>query len=214
VHFEAHATLGWAIGNLGGGDRRLRNYCVLGAILPDIDATPYLFGPQAYGDWHHTFGHNVFLWAAFGAWVTWKSRSWRAAILGGLSFGSHLLTDAQLSGWVLYLFWPLSSEGYLFPGAVGLDAPINYWLVYLSPVVVVILAVLFKRTPVDIVSPALDRMIIAFFREKRLGCGSCSRKCNQLCDNCGTATCIRHANITRRFRLLCPICSKNTEASP
>ena len=63
MHLEPHAALGWAIGNLGGADRQLRRYCVLGAILPDIDALSYIFGPQAYGRWHHTFGHNVFLWA-------------------------------------------------------------------------------------------------------------------------------------------------------
>ena len=206
MHFEPHATLGWAIGNLGGGDRRLRNYCVLGSVLPDIDAAPYLFGPQAYGEWHHTFGHNVFLWAAFIGWVVWKCKSWRAAVLSCLSFGSHLLTDAQLSGWQLYLFWPASRDGYLFPNAVGLDAPINYWLVYLSPVVIVVLAILFKRTPIDIVSPKLDRLFTSFFQAKPLRCGSCGRKCNQLCDACGEAICVRHGTVKKGFRLLCPAC--------
>jgi len=60
MHLEPHAALGWAIGNLGRADRKLRNWCVLGAILPDIDAFPYVFGAQYYGRWHHTFGHNVF----------------------------------------------------------------------------------------------------------------------------------------------------------
>src|SRR5690242_12731004 len=105
-------------------DRQLRKWCVAGAILPDIDAIPFVFGAQAYGRWHHTFGHNVWLGVLFVAWVTYKCRSRRALLLSFLSFGSHLLTDAQLSGWPLQLFWPLSGAGYLFPRAVGLNSPI------------------------------------------------------------------------------------------
>ena len=206
MHFEPHATLGWAIGNIGGADRRLRNYCVLGAILPDIDAAAYLFGAQAYGQWHHTFGHNVFLWAAFIGWVTWRCKSWRAAILSGLSFGSHLLTDAQLSGWRLYLFWPASHKGYIFPNAVGLEAPINYWLVYLTPVAVVCLALLYKKTPIDIFSPGLDRLLVAFFQKKPLSCGICSNKCNQVCDDCHQPICIHHGTVKKGLRLICPAC--------
>jgi len=59
MHFEAHASLGWVIGNAGRNDRRLRNWCVVGAVLPNVDAIPYVFGPAAYGRWHHTFGHSV-----------------------------------------------------------------------------------------------------------------------------------------------------------
>lgn len=86
MHFEPHAALGWAIGNVGGVDRQLRKWCVVGAILPDIDAAPYVFGPEAYGHWHHTFGHNVFLWILFSGWVTWKCRSMRALVLSFLAF--------------------------------------------------------------------------------------------------------------------------------
>jgi LexA-binding, inner membrane-associated putative hydrolase len=210
MHFEPHATLGWAIGNIGGGDRRLRNYCTLGAILPDIDTISFLFGAEAYGEYHHTFGHNVFLWAGFVAWVGWQCRSWRAAFLSFLSFGSHLLTDAQLSGWKLYLFWPFSGSGYLFPGAVGLDAPINYWLVYLSPIAVVLIAFLYKRTPIDIFSPKLDRLIIAFFLSKPLLCGVCRKASNQICDSCGQPVCIRHGSIQAKLRLLCSACVNRT----
>ena len=42
MHIECHATLGWLIGNVLAKDRTLRNYAVVGAILPDIDAIPYV----------------------------------------------------------------------------------------------------------------------------------------------------------------------------
>src|SRR5688572_26325285 len=99
MHLECHAVLGWAIANLGAGgtgdqERRIRNYTVVSAILPDIDAAPYLFGAYYYGLYHHTFGHNVFLWALWSLWGVWRFKSWRAGLLGFVAFGSHLLTDA------------------------------------------------------------------------------------------------------------------------
>lgn len=206
MHFEPHATLGWAIGNLGGADRRLRNYCVVGAILPDIDAAAYLFGAAAFRDWHHTFGHNVFLWAAFTGWVTWRCRSRRAAVLSFLSFGSHILTDALLSGWRQYLFWPFSNHGYIISRTIGLESPLNTWLVYLSPVVIVILAAFYGRTPIDLFSPALDRLIVSFFHSRKLSCRSCTRPSNQICSRCREPVCSRHARIRRQFQVLCAKC--------
>lgn len=206
MHFEPHATLGWVIGNLGGGDRRLRNYCVLGAVLPDVDAAAYLLGPIAFTKWHHTFGHNVFLWAAFAGWVAWRCGSYRAFVLSCLAFGSHLLTDAWLSGWRLYLFWPFSSQGYILPGAVGLDAPINYWLVYLSPLVILVGAVLWKRTPVDLFLPRLDRILIAFITRGTASCGTCEKPGSLTCDGCGKPLCFRHGVIRAGLRIECNRC--------
>jgi hypothetical protein len=207
MHLEPHAALGWTIGNFGGADRQLRNWCVVGAIFPDIDAIPYIFGPEAYGHWHHTFGHNIFLWILFTGWVTWKCWSMRALILSFLAFGSHLLTDAQLSGWDLFLFWPFSRAGYLFPHAVGLEAPINLHLVYYSFVLVALLAFLYQRTPIDIFSPRLDQLLISFFRKKPLDCLLCQGKCNQVCTQCESPVCLRHSIVTREFKVVCPVCA-------
>jgi len=206
MHFEPHAALGWAIGNFGGADRQLRKWCVIGAILPDIDAIPFVFSAQAYGRWHHTFGHNVFLWGLFVAWITFKFRSKRALLLSFLSFGSHLLTDAQFSGWPLQLFWPFSKAGYFFRGAVSLSAPINTHLVYYSFVVVGILALLYQRTPVDIFSARLDRLLLSFFQKKPLSCSTCQRSTNQICSRCGSPVCMRHCTVGRGLRVVCPEC--------
>ena len=49
MHFTAHAGVGWTIGVLApGSDRRLRACCLGAAIIPDIDALPFVFGPDAY----------------------------------------------------------------------------------------------------------------------------------------------------------------------
>jgi len=60
-----------------------------------------LFSAQAYGRWHHTFGHNVFLWGLFRRLESHSNFAQNGALLSFLSFGSHLLTDAQFSGWPL-----------------------------------------------------------------------------------------------------------------
>jgi len=206
MHFEPHAALGWVIGNFGGADRRLRKWCVIGAILPDIDAIPFLFSAQAYGRWHHTFGHNVFLWGLFVSWITFKFRSKRAFLLSFLSFGSHLLTDAKFSGWLLQLFWPFSKAGYLFRGSVSLSAPINTYMVYYSFVVVGILALLYQRTPLDIFSAKLDRLFLSFFQRSPFSCSICQRSTNQICSLCGRPVCMRHCTVKRNIRLVCPEC--------
>ncbi|MDB6036473.1 MAG: hypothetical protein JWM99_314 [Verrucomicrobiales bacterium] len=59
MHLECHATLGWLLGNLWGGDRKIRNYAVLGSILPDVDALSYIFGPYYYGMVHCNRGANA-----------------------------------------------------------------------------------------------------------------------------------------------------------
>jgi len=210
MHFEPHAVLGWAMGNIGGANRRLRAWCVIGAVLPDIDAIPFVFGAQAYGRWHHTFGHNVFLWAVFVGWVTFKCRSRRALLLSFLSFGSHLLADAQFSGWKLHLFWPFSNVGYLFSGAVGLDSPINTRLVYGSFALAGVLAWLYQRTPIDLFSAKLDQLLLSFFRRKRLCCGICHRPSNQTCSRCERPICIHHAAVRKHLVLCCPDCGSRT----
>lgn len=207
MHIEPHFMLGWTIGNVGGGDRRLRTYCAIGAILPDIDALPIVFGIEAFGRFHHTFGHNVFLWAAFVAWVTWRLGSARAFWLSTAAFGSHLLADAWLSGWELVPFWPASTWDFLIPRGASLEAPINLWLVYASVAAVPLLGWLYHRTPLEIVSPQLDHVVVSFFEKKFLHCGFCERKSNQHCAICGKPVCWWHGRLGRRFRLLCPKCS-------
>src|SRR4051794_4727197 len=115
--------LGYLLGLIGKARRKLVLYCILGAVLPDIDAIPYLFGVEYYDRFHHTFGHNVFLWILFAGFVTWKFRSFSAFLLSTVCFGSHLLTDYFLSGWPIYFLWPLTRQGWMSSHAVGLEHP-------------------------------------------------------------------------------------------
>jgi hypothetical protein len=214
MHLEAHAALGWVIGNAGQNSRRVRNWCVAAAVIPDIDAIPYVFGPEAYGRWHHTFGHNLFLLIALSGAAAWHCRarpaasgsSARAFWFTAAGFASHLVTDAFFSGWYLYLLWPVSSYGYLPEHHVGLEHPINVWLIYLGLVAVIGIGALRKRTPVDIFWPKLDAIIVGLFRSRPLSCSVCGRPGNQRCHQCGRPTCARHARLTRHADIVCPDC--------
>lgn len=214
MHIESHAGLGWAIGVLSpGSSRRLRNWCLLAAILPDIDTASYLFGAVAYDRYHHTFGHNVFLGllvAAVGAWHLRREPGrirWLLTPLPGLCFLSHLLTDMKLSAYTVGLFWPLATVQYEFPNNIGLHAPINTYLIFASGAVTIVLAIRKKVTPLDLFSSRLDRIVLNFFRARTVECATCGRRCNERCDGCGEPTCLLHGRIGLGFRIWCPDCA-------
>jgi hypothetical protein len=208
MHIECHAMLGWTIGNALGADRRQRNYCFVAAVLPDIDAAAFLLGPVIYSKYHHTFGHSIFLGIFVCALAAFHCRSMRALLLTALSFASHLVTDMYFTRMDVYIFWPASSAGFLIPGGVGLVAPINTALAYFSYIWLVILALITRRTPIDIVSPGLDRIVVSFFRRRTLTCSRCSRPCNQTCTRCEAPVCWKHGHIKRGFRVFCEGCAR------
>jgi len=213
VHIECHGMLGWAIGVVAKADVRLCRWCVLGALLPDLDSVSYLFGPEAYGKHHHTFGHSVFTGLLFCAAATAHCRSWKALGLSLLCFGSHLLTDAWLSGWLLYLFWPFSGKGCVFAHAVDLAHPVNLYLVYLSLVAPLALALVYRRTPIELLSPALDRLLVSTFSRATAVCHACGRKANLACARCAKPICSRHATIQRSWTVSCPDCGTEANAN-
>jgi hypothetical protein len=214
VHLESHAGLGWLVGVAAPhADRRLRNWCLFASVLPDLDAITYLWGPVAYGRYHHTFGHNVFLGAVVTASAAWHHRDRPggrrvlAAALVAFCFAAHLLADMKLSAYPVHLFWPLSWRGYEFETNLGLAAPINTWLVYASLLSIPLLAWWRGVTPLDGFSPRLDGLVMRAFRSRTLACATCGTRCAHACDRCRRATCLRHGRVVWGFRLVCPACS-------
>lgn len=214
MHLEAHAGVGWLVGNVPPtSDRRLRNWCLTAAVLPDIDAVAHLFGPQAYGKYHHTFGHNVFLGAALVGLVAWhyRDRPRRSALLAAalvaLCFGSHLLADAKLSAYEVYLLWPFSRQGFEFGMNLGLASPINTYLVYASFAAVFFIALWKHVTPLDVFSPRLDRLVLTPLRPRPYECTVCGRRCADRCETCQSPTCPRHIFISRQLQIRCSSCA-------
>lgn len=209
MHFESHATLGWILANTSGADRRLRKYCVLASIIPDIDAASFFGGIETYAKYHHTFGHNIFFGTAFVLFATYRCRSRKALIITSLAFASHLITDAIMTKWELYLFWPFSGKGYIFSSSYNLGHPLNTYFVSLSFFLIFLLAYIYKRTPIDILSQELDQHIISFFRKKTSNCFICGSKCNNVCFSCEKDICSKHSYLSMKLKIQCKECYRD-----
>ena len=205
MHLECHATLGWVLANVFAKNRPERNFVVLASVLPDIDALPYLFGPYYYGLYHHTFGHNIFLGIAL-ALYGWRKYGPQTGLAGAASFASHIVTDAYLSNWQLYLLWPISRRGYLPDHSLDLASPVNTWLLYSVPIFVILVAAIWKRTPLEWIHPRLDSLFLSFFRSKAGSCAVCHSGANQICDQCAKSICPKHLNVSMGWRIRCPEC--------
>lgn len=212
MHLEAHAMLGWVLGNLPGSNPQIRRYCMLGALLPDLDGIGFFFSPTAYDRYHHTLGHNVFALGAFAVLMALRCRSWRALALGALSFGSHLLTDAGLSGWPVYLLYPLSGWAFSLPYGVGLAHPVNIHLIYAGYLALLAVAIGCRRTPIELISPKLDRLVVSVWSPRPHRCLQCHRPSNLFCAVCGQPTCLRHTRLRGCADVLCQACARSEAA--
>jgi hypothetical protein len=213
MHVHAHFGLGWAAGTAApGSDRLLRGCCVAAAAISDVDAAAYLLGEDAYEELHHTFGHNLLLGVVVVAVCTWlhRHRSWRrrllVVVLTSTCFGAHLLTDAWFTRYPVHPWWPFSHRQLLFESGVYLDHPLNWFLIAAAMLAIVPLAMWRKVTPLELISPRLDRLVVDAFRTRELSCTTCGRPCGHRCDECGSAVCLRHGRVGWRFRIACPDC--------
>lgn len=211
---QTHLGLGWVIGVLSPtSDRRLRAWCAFAAILPDADVAAHLLGRDAYVHWHHKPGHNVFVGVlcVAAALVHFWKRPWReravAVFLVALCFASHILTDMKLSGWEVYFLWPVSDRPFSFQPMLYLDDPVNTVLNWVFMTVPWLLAFWKGVTPLELISPRLDKLFLSTFRKKDKSCATCGAACNNACDSCGAAACMKHGKIGWSFRMRCPACA-------
>jgi membrane-bound metal-dependent hydrolase YbcI (DUF457 family) len=180
----------------------------LAAIAPDVDVLSYVAGVRAYSTYHHYVGHNIFfgLGFALACLPFFDRRRLKVFLFALLAFASHYYGDYFFTRFPLGAFWPFWNKGYIYSYRIGLDHPINLFFSYLSFVVFAVMGVIFKRTPVEIVSPALDQIIVNLFRAKPLKCSTCDRPANEHCAACGQPVCQRHGRITWRFKVVCAAC--------
>ncbi len=164
MHIPIHIMSGWCIGNLPPLTPRSRFFCMVAATICDVDGISYLFGQQAWWDYHHTFGHNL----AFGVIV--------AVVLALLSrtamllhfvlylalFHLHLLMDYYGSGigWGIAYFWPFRRGQYVNPHAWAFYSWQNISVAAVLLIWTIAIARLCRRTPLEWVMPNLDRQLL------------------------------------------------------
>lgn len=211
MHLEAHASLGWLLATTYPGSRRFRLMTVLSAIIPDLDALAYLFGFQAYVDYHHVLGHNILFSLIFSGFAVLLVRDARSKVFfyTQIGFWLHFFGDYFFTLYPLYPFWPFSSAGFLSEHAIGLAHPMNTLFLMLGLAAMTIPAFWIKRTPLEFISPSLDQRIVNFFfTSKKEECMICGRKTNEICPKCSRPVCLRHAALTKGFSFHCHDCQK------
>lgn len=104
-----HGLIGWTIASPL-KTKSQRALVTLAAVVPDIDGLTLLGGVDLYHEYHHTFGHNVFLAVLFSTLAFRKDQKGLAFVLSVISFHSHLFCDLLGSGadWGIFYLWPVS----------------------------------------------------------------------------------------------------------
>lgn len=171
MHVQTHLLSGWCIANYLDLSPRERLFAMIAAAAADVDGISRVAGEEAYEQWHHTFGHN--LWFALivsAGLAAFSSRRWFALLLYLGLFHLHLLMDYYGSGpgWPIYYLWPMKVALLRNPNAwefyswqnLTIFAALLAWTVWI--------AIRRGRTPLEAIMPSLDAKIVAWLR-KRFG---------------------------------------------
>ena len=195
---------GWLLGNVWpGAGRRERLIALAAASISDLDGLSYLAGQSAYVNWHHTIGHSVITMVPLllvAGLAARKERMISTILLIELAFVTHLLGDYFFSGWGLQLFWPLSHHEIMFRPRIGLDHPINIALSYLSFALVAASLWIWNCSPLELVWPGADALLVRAVHPHSLRC-----------DECGIELHIWRAVLARNYRIVCRTCSGRTK---
>jgi len=207
----AHVGLGWGLAHVTQGNRCFRTAVVLASVIPDIDSISFLFGIDTYIKYHHVLAHNFlfFLVVSFLAVYFCKEMKLKTFLCTQLACYSHYFGDYFFTRYPLQYFYPFSNTRFLYPHGVWLGHILNFVFLGAAAVLVIIIGIWYKRTPVEIISPELDNRIVnVFFQKKMLSCHICNGMGNEYCNICGRPVCFKHASLGSGFVVICRLCRK------
>ncbi len=210
-----HLQYGWWFAHWGKFGRGERAAIALAGAGPDLDGLSLLAGGDAFHRYHHILFHNVgAVMAALvltGAFLWRKPRAW---MLVGFAFAMHVVEDFVTVGWDQFPWQPFSAS------SVNLSHTLPNWMVqgvFQVTAMVFILAmtvwiyVRHRRTPLEIISPALDRLLVNYaILPWRNRCPACGHRAHFRCDQCGRGFCANHAKVGGRLDIHCAGCSEKT----
>ncbi len=178
-----HFLIGWGAANMGALRRRERVAVALAGVIPDADGlgmvvdffTRHAAQPANWwGEYHHTFGHNLFTGLAVAA-ATFllASRRWTAAALALVSFHLHLLGDLigargpDGDQWPIHYLWPVSGWPALtWSGQWPLNAWPNFAITAVFLALMFCLAWRRGYSPLEMVSARADSAFICTLRAR------------------------------------------------
>lgn len=219
LNFGGHLGAGWVLAHAARLDRHERRWVVVMAVLPDVDGVFLLWHGSALGDWHRTFGHNVWVWLLAPLAGLMFATAGRRLLVLGLAYAamtSHVVLDLFATGWWgMYPFWPWGLKLlWPFKGAEILMTdylPENVMKWLIQPVLIAVFVgamvwiyIRHRRTPLEVISPNVDSLLMNFvtlpWRER---CGECGGLAFYRCSQCGRPLCPTHRTITRRLDVQC-----------
>ena len=158
---------GWCFANLFRLTARERLYCMVAASAADVDGISYVFGQEAYWNWHHVAGHNLpFAIALSAVLATFSTHRVKSFFLYLLLAHVHLVLDYFGSGpnWPIFYLWPFARWSIKNPHAWEFFSWQNITAAAVLLGWTTLIAIRQGRTPVELLTPDLDRRMVAFAR--------------------------------------------------
>jgi hypothetical protein len=143
---------------------------MLAATLADLDGLGILFGQEAYRNYHHKLGHNLWYGLVLCAALVVFARHRLLVFPDCLAlFHLHLLMDYYGSGpgWGIPYLWPLSPREWRTPDAwpfyswqnISAFGALLVWTLWIIRRL--------RRTPLEAIMPALDRKLVDALGRRR-----------------------------------------------
>jgi len=207
-----HLQYGWWFAHWGEFSRGERAAITLAGVGPDLDGLSLLAGGDAFHRYHHILFHNVGAAVAVlglaGIFLWRKPRVW---MLVGFAFAMHVVEDYVSVGWDQLPFQPFNAT------VINLSHQLPNWMVqgvFQVTAMVFILGMTVwiylrhRRTPLEIISPALDRLIVNYaVLPWKNRCATCGKRAHFRCDQCGRSLCASHSRVGKRLDTYCAECT-------
>jgi len=163
MHIPTHILSGWCLANCFTLTARERFLAMAAASLADLDGISRIFGEETYWDYHHVVGHGLLFAAVMTIIFTaFSTHRLKAALLYFALTHVHLVLDYFGSGpnWPIHYLWPLDM------GTVISDRawPLSSWQNVTAAGVLLLWTLWIARrkgrTPVEWITPDLDRRLV------------------------------------------------------
>jgi hypothetical protein len=168
MYIQAHVMSGWIAANYFKLNARERFLCMVAAGIPDVDGLGILISQECYFDYHHILGHNLLFGAIIALLLTILSKHRLKAFLLYLAlFHLHLAMDLVGSGecWTVAYFKPFSNYELYCRYNWALFSWQNMTVNFLFLFWTLALIITKKRTPLEYITPALDKKWTAKFNQ-------------------------------------------------
>lgn len=174
MHIPTHIMSGWCVASCFDLSPRERLGCMIAAAAPDLDGIGILIGGtdgDAYQLYHHLLGHNLLFVALVAITLATISTHGLKAFFLYVALGHlHLLMDYFGSGpgWGIAYFWPFSRRGFKTDLAWEFFSWQNLTAACALLIWTILIARRQGRTPVELITPDLDRKFVARLAKPRI----------------------------------------------